>query len=482
MNYKTLIYLIGQVALASATLMLLPFILTFVHNEEKTPLAFGVTIAFLLIVVIVAFILRPKKTDLTGRSGFVCVALGWIFLSITGSLPFALSGVATNYIDALFETVSGFTTTGASIFENTEMLPKSLLMWRAMAQWLGGMGVLVFIVAIIPEGSADAIHLMKAETPGPQFGKLVSKLRFSARILYAIYIVMTIVEGVMLLCGGMDLFDATLHAFSTAGTGGFSSRNLSIGAYNNLYFEIVITVFMLLFAINFNVFYFILIGKVSSALRSEELRTFVIIVAVSILSISISLTVENVYESFQESLRYSSFQVASVVSTTGFSLTDFSSWPVFTHIILLMLSFVGGCAGSTAGGFKVSRLTILFKNGLRYIKKTLSPRAVVNVKLDGHALSENVVDSVNSYLMMYVLTFFTSLVLLTIGLNTDFSTAFSSVTSCFNNVGVSYLGTAIPYNTFTPFAKIVLIFDMLLGRLEILPLLLLFYPKTWSRI
>ncbi len=484
MNYRTLLYLIGQVALAVAGLMLVPFCLSFVYREENTPMAFGVTVCVLGIIALIAFLQRPKDRSLNGRSGFLAVAIAWLFLSVFGSLPFSLSGAIGDYIDCLFEAVSGFSTTGATVLTDIESLPKSLLMWRSLTQWIGGMGVLVFIIAILPKNDPGVIHLIKAETPGPQFGKLVSKLRFSARILYAIYVVLTLVEAILLMIGGMDVFDAFLHAFSTAGTGGFSSKALSIGGYESLYIEIVVTLFMLIFSINFNLFYLILIGRVVSVVKSEELRAFLIIVVVAITSISISLTVEGVYGSFGESLRYSSFQVASIISTTGFATADYTTWPMMAQIILLCLMLIGGCQGSTAGGLKVSRIVILFKSGLRNVNKTVSPRAVINVKLDGKALSEDVVDNVNSYIVLYALIFFASLALVAIGQNGGFQENFSAVTSCLNNVGPG-LGALNPYGSyesFSLFSKVVLIFDMLLGRLEILPMLLLFYPKAWRRI
>lgn len=484
MNYRTLLYLLGQVALAVAALMLVPFCLTFVFEEEKTPIAFGVTIAILAVIALVAFLCRPKNRELNGRSGFLAVAIAWIFLSLMGSLPFSLSGAIPDYIDCLFETVSGFTTTGATILADIESMPKSLLMWRSITQWIGGMGVLVFIIAVLPKGDPGVIHLIKAETPGPQFGKLVSKLRFSARILYAIYVALTILEAILLLIGGMDVFDAFLHAFSTAATGGFSSKALSIGGYESLYIEIVVTIFMLIFSINFNLFYLIIIGRVASVVRSEELRAFLIIVASSILAISVSLTVNNVYNGFGEALRYSSFQVAAIISTTGFATADYTAWPLMAQIILICLMFIGGCQGSTAGGLKVSRIVILFKSGLRNVTKTVSPRAVINVKLDGKALSEDVVDNVNSYIVLYMMIFFASLIMISINTNMGFQENFSAVASCLNNVGPG-LGSINPYGTFgdfSIFSKLILIFDMLLGRLEILPMLLLFYPKAWRRI
>lgn len=485
MNYRTLLYLLGEVALAVAALMLVPFCLTFVFHEEKTPLAFGITICVLGIIALIAFLQRPKDRSLNGRSGFLVVAIAWLFLSLMGSLPFSLSGAITDYIDCLFETVSGFTTTGATILSDIESMPKSLLMWRSITQWIGGMGVLVFIIAVLPKGDPGVIHLIKAETPGPQFGKLVSKLRFSAQILYAIYVVLTILEAILLLIGGMNVFDAFLHAFSTAATGGFSSKTLSIGGYESLYIEIVVTIFMLIFSINFDLFYLILIGRVASVIRSEELRAFVIIVVVAITAISISLTVEGTYENFGESLRYSSFQVASVISTTGFATADYTTWPMMAQIILICLMLIGGCQGSTAGGLKVSRVVILFKSGLRNVTKTVSPRAVINVKLDGKALSEDVVDNVNSYIVLYSIIFFASLVMISIGLKTNFTDGFSAVVSCLNNIGPG-IGSLNPYGCaygdFSIFSKIVLIFDMLIGRLEILPMLMLFYPKAWRRI
>lgn len=487
MNYRMCAYILAQIALTTACLLLIPFAMSFAYGESGTPLGFGVTIAILLVLGIPFVIKKPLNTELRVRGGFIVVALAWILLSVCGAIPFTLSGYVPNYVDSLFETVSGFTTTGATAFTNIDSFPKSLLFWRSFTHWIGGMGVLVFVVAILPKSNNSIVHLLKAEMTGPQFGKLVSKMRFTARILYAIYIVLTLIMVGMLVAGKMPVFDAFTTAFATAGTGGFANHSAGMAYYNSLYIEIVVTVFMMVFSINFNLFYLLLVGRVKDVIRNEEFRAMFIIYGVAVAAITVSLSIHNTYTSVAEALRYSSFQASSIMSTTGFCSTDFTKWPAFAQAVLVFLMFIGGSAGSTAGGLKVSRVVIMFKSGLKEIHRTFSPRSVVSVKLDGKTLDSETVRSVNTYLVLFVILFTLSFFLVMIDpflRGTDgLLMGFTGVATCINNVGpaLSKLGPLDSFAPLTNFSKIILSLDMLIGRLEIMPMLLLFYPPAWRK-
>lgn len=485
MNYKYTLNVLGIISLTVAGLMIIPFIMSFAYGESATPLAFGMTILALVVVGVPLTILKPKNRNLSARGGFLTVALAWIYLSLMGALPFTISKAVPNYIDALFEAVSGFTTTGATVLKNIESLPKSLLFWMSFTHWIGGMGVLLFIIAILPKSDPTIVHLIKAETPGPQFGKLVSKLRFSAQITYAIYIVLTLLEVVILACCGCSAFDSFVHALGTAGTGGFSSYKLSVAGMDSLAAEIVISVFMIIFSINFNLFYLCLIGHAKDAIKSEELRTLIGIFAVSSVAISISLTITNTVSSFGEGLRYATFQTASVISTSGFTTVDYTKWPAFCQIVLFILMFIGGSAGSTTGGLKVSRLIIIFKDGIRQLRTSISPNRFTPVKLDGKPVSSDLTSGVTSYTCTYFLIMVVSLILVSLNSPSDFGIVenLSAVVACVNNVGRGFgaLGPGGNFASYSIFAKIVLLMDMLIGRLEIMPILLLFYPKAWQR-
>lgn len=486
MNYKMTVYILGQIALFMAVFMLIPFIIALVGAETATPMAFGVTIGALVVLGLTCmFCFKPQDTSFNARGGFLIVALAWISFSLFGCLPFYISGQIPKFVDCLFETVSGFTTTGATILSNVEALSPSLLFWRSFTHWIGGMGVLLFVIAILPKGDPSIVHVLKAEVPGPKFGKIVSKMHFTAKILYAIYIVLTLIEVGLLAIGGMDVFDAFIHAFGTAGTGGFSNYNASVGHFDSLYIEIVITVFMVIFSMNFNLFFMILIGHAREAFRSEELWWMLSIFVLVTLAITTSLTLNEVYASFWQSLRYASFQTASVMSTTGYMTADFASWPMFAQIILLLLMFVGGSAGSTAGGLKVSRVMLLVKNAFRTVKKEVSPRSVVTVKADKRPVSEQLLTGVTNYFVMYLLILGLSVLLLSAFSPKEygFGTNFSSVVTTLNNVGpgLDMVGPTCNFAGYNAFCKIVLILDMLMGRLEIIPILMLFYPRAWRR-
>lgn len=481
MNYKMVFYSIGRMMRVVGLLMLLPMIIAFFYKED-TWLAFLLPVLFLVGLGFVCDRFKPKNTAVYAREGFVITAACWVLMSVFGSLPFLISGAIPSFIDCLFETVSGFTTTGASILTNVEALPKSLLFWRSFTHWIGGMGVLVFMLAIVPKTDNSDIHLMRAEVPGPNVGsgKLVSKLGATARILYGVYIALTLLQILLLLLGDMPALDSVLHAFGTAGTGGFGIKNNSVAYYDSAYLQGVITVFMILFGINFNIFYFILIGKLTGVLRSEELRTYLLIIIAAIAIITINIA--NLYSNVWEALRYSSFQVASIITTTGYVTANYDQWPMLSQIVLVLLMFIGSCAGSTGGGFKISRLLILIKSSFYEIRRAYNPGLVSTVKLDGKSLDRSAVSGVTSYFAIYMLIYAISTLLISFD-GFDFATTTSSVAACFNNIGpgLSMVGAVGNYSAFSVMSKLVLSFDMLAGRLELLPMLLLFSPSVWKR-
>lgn len=485
MNYKLTLNVLGIISLTVAGLIAIPFILALAYSEVATPLAFGITILALLVVGIPATLIKAKDKKLSARGGFLIVSLGWIYISLMGAIPFCISKAIPNYIDAVFETISGFTTTGASILTEIEALPKSILFWRSFTHWIGGMGVLLFIIAVLPKGDPTIVHLIKAESPGPQFGKLVSKLRFSAQITYGIYIVLTLLEVIALACCGCSAYDSFVHTFATAGTGGFSSYNASIAGLNSLAAEIVITIFMMIFSINFNLFYLLIIGHFKNVIKSEELRTLFGVFIVSAFAIGISLTVTKTVGNFGEALRLASFQSASIMSTTGFSTADYTAWPAFCQVILFVLMFIGGSGGSTAGGLKVSRIVISFKSGLRRLKTSISPKSFSPVKLDGKPITDELTNSVNNYVCMFFIIVGVSTLLVSLTSPSDFGLLenLSAVATCINNVGPGFgkIGPTGNFSSFSILSKLVLCFDMLIGRLEIIPLLLVFYPKSWIK-
>lgn len=482
-------FVLGEIAIIIGALMCIPLFMAIGMHEDTTILAFGIAVGVCLVIGIVGIIVRPPKDkrDMRTTSGFAMCGLFWIFIALISAIPFRVSGYIPNYIDALFETVSGYTTTGSSILTNVEALPKSLLFWRAFTQFIGGMGVLVFVIALIPKNDKMSTALAKAEVPGPQFGKLVSKLRFTSMILYAIYVVLTLIL-VCILCGlKMPVFDSFCTAFSTASTGGFSVRNASIAAYNSVGIEVTLTVFMLLFSVNFNVYYLIIAGHFFKAVKNEELGWFFGIYLSAVAIIITNLCVSGGY-TFVNALRDVTFNVASLISTSGFGTADFTKWPVLSQVILLFAMCVGGCAGSTAGGLKISRVAMLTKSSILNIKKTLSPRSVYTVKMDGKPIDDVTLRNVQSFFLIYVIVIIISTFLVSIGqpLNgeySSFSTNFSAVIACFNNIGpgIGAVGPKGNFAGYNIFAKLVLCFDMLLGRLEIFPILLLFTPNSWKK-
>lgn len=480
MNYRMVSYYIGRILLIEALLLIFPAIGAIIYGED-TLLSFAVTIAALTITGSLAVGIKPQKTNIYAKDGYAIVALTWILMSLFGALPFYLSGHIPSFTDSFFETVSGFTTTGSTILSNVEALPKSLLFWRSFTHWIGGMGILVFVIAIMPKTESSSMHVMRAEVPGPTVGKLVSKLRASARILYGIYCVLTAVQIIMLVAGGMPLFDSIVSSFATAGTGGFGVLNNSIEGYNSLYSEMVIAVFMLIFGINFNLYYMFLIKQGKQAIKSEELRWYLGIIAASVIIIAISLFTTK-HDGLAESFRYAFFQVSSIITTTGFSTTNFDTWPMIAKFVLVFLMFIGACAGSTGGGIKVSRLIILVKSSLRDIRKAINPRSIETVKIDRKTVEEPVVKSVSVFLSTYMLVMAVSMLIISID-GFDFETTSTSVIACMGNIGPG-MGAVGPYGNFSDFSmfsKLVLSFDMLAGRLELIPMLMLFSPYAWSR-
>lgn len=479
MNHRMIFSIVGRLMVALAILLLLPFAVA-IYFGEVCAWAFAVTIGASLIGgTLLALVFRTRNHIIYAREGLAIVALVWVVVSLIGALPFYLSGEIPSYIDAFFETVSGFTTTGASILKNVEGLSKSLLFWRSFTHWIGGMGVLVFVMALIPNLSDRSIHLMRAEMPGPIVGKLVPRVKDTAKILYLIYIGMTLLEILMLWIGGMPLFDSVLHAFGTAGTGGFGIKSDSIAGYTP-YLQWVIAIFMLLFGVNFNLYYLFLIRRFKSALKSAELWLYLGIAAGSVAVITADIY--PICKNFEEALRLSGFQVSSILTTTGYATADFNLWPDLSKAVLFLLMFCGGCSGSTAGGLKVSRLLLLFRMVRREIKRMLHPRSVTTVQLEGKTVDDATISGVGTYFALYIFCIMAVFLILSLepfGMETNFSAA----VSCFNNVGPGFaaVGPVSSYADFSVLSKITLSAAMLLGRLEIYPLLIAVLPPVWLR-
>lgn len=480
MNRRMVIYTIGQLIGVEAAVMMLPLCVSLIYGEGSWK-AFLITIGIAIVLSALGLLLsRPKSHVIYAKEGFATVALAWIIMSGIGALPFVISGEIPNYIDAFFETVSGFTTTGSSIVRDVEALSHGILFWRSFTHWLGGMGVLVFVMAILPSSSDRSIHLMRAEVPGPVVGKLVPKIKETAKILYLIYMVMTFIEVIFLLCGGMPLFDSLVHSFGTAGTGGFGIKADSIGGYSS-YCQWVITIFMLLFGINFNLFYLCLIRRFKSVLKSEELWAYlgIVLAAATIITVNIM----PIYNSLSQSVRLSVFQVASIITTTGYATADFNTWPVLSKGILLILMFFGACAGSTGGGFKISRVVLLLKAVKREFHRLIHPRSRTTIKFEGKNVDEGTISGVECYLALYVICFVSIFLILCFEKNFDIETNFSAAASCFNNIGpgLGSVGPVLNFADYSAVSKIVLSIAMLLGRLELFPLIITLAPSTWTK-
>ncbi len=478
MNYKMVFSIIGKTLVIEALLLLLPMLVGIIYAENNL-IAFLVPILALLVVGFPLSLLKSKDNQMYAKEGFVTVALVWIFMSLIGALPFVISGEIPNYIDAIFETVSGFTTTGASILSDVEALSKSTMFWRLLTHWIGGMGVLVFVLALIPGHNSGIMHVFRAESPGPTVGKLVSKLTRTARILYGIYMVMTIVQIIMLVLGGNDLYNSVLLSFSTAGTGGFGYKNDSAASLS-LYTQMVLAVFMFLFGINFNFYYLILIRSVKKAFKCEEVRIYFIIVVLSTLAIALNLLSQAV--SLGDAFSQAFFQVTSISSTTGLSSANFDKWPAFSRSILMVLTIIGSCGGSTGGGIKVARLAILAKTTATDFKRLIHPRSVAFAKFEGETVDEETQRNVKAYFILWVIITVVCTLLLSLDYNGLFSN-FSATLACIGNVGPGFdaVGPIMNYSFYSPFSKVLLSAVMLIGRLEIFPILILFAPRTWKR-
>ncbi len=477
MNYKMITYILGWLLTFEAIFMLVPVVTALCYGESQIWYFIG-TAAFCAVAGRLLTLKKRKKTAMYSRDGFMVVAMSWIVMSVFGAIPFFLSGAIPSFVDALFETVSGFTTTGASILSDVEALPKCMLMWRSFTHWVGGMGVLVFIMAFLPLSGGQNMHLMKAEAPGPSVSKLVPRIKTTALLLYSIYFVLTLIQFILHLCGGLTVFEALNTAFATAGTGGFGIYNTSFGEFSP-YNQIVVTVFMILFSINFNSYYFILIGKLKEAFNLE-IKAFLLVVASAITVITINIS--SMFDSVGDALRHAAFTVGSVVSTTGFSTADFDLWPELSKVILVLLMFMGACAGSTGGGIKVSRVLILFKGIGKEISMLIHPREVKKIKMDSHPVEHETVRSVNAYMVSYILIYAMSVLLISFD-NCDFTTNFTAVVATLNNIGpgLEMVGPTQNFGFFSDGSKLVLIFDMLAGRLELFPMLMLCTPSAWRK-
>ena len=479
MNYRVVLNTVGKVMIILAGFMCLPMIVG-VGYQDGSFLSFVIPIALSLIVGVGLSLIKAKDKSLHAKEGFVIVALCWIVMSLVGCLPYIISGILPNFFDAFFETVSGFTTTGATIMPDLDAAPRSILMWRAFTHWIGGMGVLVFVMALIPSDGGRNIHLLRAEVPGPTKGKLVPRLRQTSLILYSIYFVLTVIELLALLVAKLPFYDALITAFSTAGTGGFGVLNTSIAGYNSPAVEWIVAIFMLLFGVNFSVIYLVLLRKFRDIFKNSELRVYLLLAIGATTAIAINTF--SLYETAGEAIRTAFFTVTSTMSTTGFVVFDYGTWPGFSKALIILLMIVGASAGSTAGGMKVSRVMILLKNMVREFKHMLRPNSVNRVKMDGDTLEEETVRSASNYLIMYAFAMVISFIFISID-GMTIETNLTAVLSCINNVG-PVMGTITPFGNlaeYSAFSKIILSLDMLFGRLEFLPMFILFNPATYIR-
>ena len=480
MNRRMIINAVGLVLRVEAALLLLPAIVGVIYGERQTWLAFLISAAISLVLgLLPKYFLKPRTHVIYAKEGFIIVAFTWIMLSLVGAVPLVLSGAVTSYADAFFEIVSGFTTTGASVIPDVEALTRGVLFWRSFTHWVGGMGIIVFVMAILSNVSERPIHILRAEIPGPTVGKLVPRIKDTALILYLIYIGMTVIETIMLLFGGMSFFESLLHAFGTAGTGGFGIKRDSIAGYSP-YIQWVITVFMVLFGVNFNLYYLALLRKFKAVVTSTELWAYLGIIISSVAVIS--WNIRHLFVGAEETIRMAAFQVSSIISTTGYATTDFNLWPNLSKNILLILMFIGGCAGSTAGGIKVSRIVLLFKLINNEVKRMLHPRSVSSLRFEGKTVDGHTRKGVSNYFLIYFVCLVAVFLLLSFE-PFDFETNFTAAVTCFNNVGPGFaaVGPTGGFGGYSAFAKIVLSFAMLLGRLEIFPIIIALAPVSWAR-
>lgn len=477
MNYKMIGYILGWILFFAGGFLAIPVITAIVYGEKQVFAYLGVMLLCLIAGRIIT-LKRPSNSNLYSRDGFMIVALSWIVLSLFGALPMFLSGDIKSFTDALFESVSGFTTTGASIMTNVEAASKATLIWRSFSHWVGGMGVLVFIMAFLPLSGGQNMHIMKAESPGPSVSKLVPRVKTTAFLLYAIYFILTLAEFIALLVGGMSVFEAICTAVATAGTGGFGIYNTSMAGFNPA-IQIIVTVFMILFSINFNSYYLIYIRRFKEAFTTE-VKIFLLVVFSSVAIIAFNIS--GIYDKIGDCIRHAAFAVGSVISTTGFATEDFNLWPELSRTVLVLIMFIGACAGSTGGGIKVSRVLILFKTIGKELDGIIHPKQVKKIKIDSHEVEHEVLRSVNVYMVCYFVIYVVSMLLISFD-NHDLITNFTAVAATINNIGpgLEMVGPASNYAFFSDGAKYVLMFDMLAGRLELFPLLLLLKPSVWKK-
>lgn len=479
MNYAIVFRLLSYILLCESALLMLPAATSAIYGEWSVLGAFLITAALCVVFGLLLRLAKPTSKVFYMREGFATTALSWIVISIMGAVPFVLTGCIPDPIDALFETVSGFTTTGASILPAVEGLPRGILLWRSFTHWIGGMGVLVFLLTLLPLTGGSHVNLMKAESPGPQVDKLVPKVQSTAKILYGIYLALTLAQLVFLMAGGMPLFESLLTAFGTAGTGGFGFKNDSFAQFSP-YIQWVVTIFMILFGVNFNFYFLLLLRRFRRAVSSEEVRAYLGIILVSIGIIT--LNIRSMYSGLGEALRHAAFQVGSIITTTGFSSCDFDLWPTLSKQLLVLLMFVGACAGSTGGGMKVSRILIFRKTVGKELKQAMHPQVVAPVRMDGKLLSHETIRTTNVYLCAYLFILVASIMLISLD-GFDMVTNFTAVVATLNNIGpgLSQVGPMMNFAGFSNPAKLVLIFDMLAGRLELFPMLVLFLPSAWRK-
>ena len=479
MNTKIVRYILCRMLGVEAALLLVPVLIAVIY-QEKCGIVFLIPIVILCLLFLMVGRKRPEHGQIYGKEGMVIVALAWILWSLFGAMPFTLSGYIPSYVDAFFETVSGFTTTGSSIIPDVEVLPHCLLFWRSFTHWIGGMGVLVFVLVVTSLDRKNSMYLMRAEVPGPEKDKLVPKTKTTARILYGIYFGLTMILVILLMFGGMNLFDSLIHAFGSAGTGGFSNYADSVGHFDSAYIDYVISIFMILFGINFNLYYFMLLGDFKAFWKNEELRVYLGIVATA--TILITLNTNQMYGSIMKAFRYALFQVSTIITTTGYATTDFNLWPTFSQCILVLLMIIGACASSTGGGIKVSRLMIVFKGVKREIKQLVHPKSVNLIRINRKKISDETLRGVYVYLMAYALLAIVSVLIISLD-NQDFTTTFTSVMATLNNIGpgLSAVGPTGNFADFSILSKIVFCIDMLAGRLEIFPFLTFLTMFAWKR-
>lgn len=480
MDTKIVRYILCRMLGVEAALLLVPVLVAVIY-QEKCGIVFLIPIVILCLLFWVVGRKRPEHGQIYGKEGMVIVALAWILWSLFGAMPFTLSGYIPSYVDAFFETVSGFTTTGSSIIPDVEVLPHCLLFWRSFTHWIGGMGVLVFVLVVTSLDRKNSMHLMRAEVPGPEKDKLVPKAMSTARILYGMYLTLTVIEMVFLVIGGMNLFDSMIFSFGSAGTGGFSNYADSVAHFNSAYIDGVITVFCALFGVNFALFYFMILGDFKSILKNEELRTYILLIAGA--TAAIMLNIHSLYPTIGKSFRYAVFQVVTVITTTGYSTADFAQWPMFSKAVLMMLTVIGACASSTGGGIKVSRLLVGIKCVKREIVQLAHPKSVGIIRIGGKKVSSDVLRTIYIYFIAYVGILIGSVVLISLD-NFDFETTFSAVLTTLGNVGpgMAQVGPMGNFAEFSPLSKLILCFDMLAGRLEIFPFLVLFTAPALSLI